>query len=596
MRDLVKNTTKTAVFALGGLGEVGKNMYCIEHGESIIIIDSGVMFGDEYLPGVDFILPDYSYLIEHADKVKALFITHGHEDHIGGIPFLLKSLHIPCIYAPRLAAAFIRNKLEEYKIEKRAKIVEIDENSLIKEDSFLVSFFNTTHSIPDSFGIIINTPNGNIVSTGDFKIDLTPVGKDIDLLKIAKLQESEVTLLMSESTNVEVKGSTLSEKAVIASIHDVFRNATGRIIVGTFSSNVHRIQQIIEAAVHFKRKILVFGRSMEKNILLSRQLGYIKCPDNYFISPEMANTLRPDEILIFCTGTQGESMAALSRIAAGQHKHVKLMPGDIVVFSSSAIPGNTANINRLINQLSRHGVTVLTNSVLSNLHTSGHAAKEELKLMLKLIKPRYLMPIHGEYRMLRLHAELAQELGMSKDRTFVLANGDVLYMDKGVVELADARIQADDVYVDGHDINGLSTAVIKDRKLLSTDGLVAVLVSIDSKNNILLTAPSVLSRGFIYIKENGQLIREIERLVNDTLSDLFAKQRVTFLEIKNTIKNTVSTFIYRKTRRNPMVIPVIMNKIEHNADNFSFVKKEQKKQLRKPRTKKNTERKEETND
>ena len=315
---------------------------------------------------------------------------------------------------------------------------------------------------------------------------------------------------------------------------------------------------------------------MEKNIQLSRQLGYIKCPDNYFISPEMANTLRPDEILIFCTGTQGESMAALSRIAANQHKHVKPMPGDVVVFSSSAIPGNTANINKLINQLSRHGVTVLTNSVLSNLHTSGHAAREELKLMLKLIKPDYLMPIHGEYRMLRMHAELAQELGMKKDHTFVLANGDVLYMDKGTVELADARIQADDVYVDGHDINGISTAVIKDRKLLSNDGLVAVLVSIDSKNNRLLTSPSVLSRGFIYIKENGQLIREIEKLADQTLNELFAKGKLTFLEIKNTIRNTVSTFIYRKTRRNPMVIPVIMNKVEYNADNFSFVKKDNK--------------------
>jgi ribonuclease J len=577
MRDLVKNTTKTAVFALGGLGEVGKNMYCIEHGGSIIILDSGVMFGDEYLPGVDYILPDYSYLIEHADKVKALFITHGHEDHIGGIPFLLKSINIPCIYAPKLACAFIRNKLEEQKMERRTKIIEIDDNSVIKEDVFVVSFFSTTHSIPDSYGIIVNTPNGNVVSTGDFKIDLTPVGRDIDLLKITKLQETGVTLLLSESTNIEVKGHTLSEKAVISSIHDVFRNATGRIIIGTFSSNVHRIQQIIEAAVLFKRKILVFGRSMEKNIQLSRQLGYIKCPDNYFISPEMANTLRPDEILIFCTGTQGESMAALSRIAANQHKHVKPMPGDVVVFSSSAIPGNTANINKLINQLSRHGVTVLTNSVLSNLHTSGHAAREELKLMLKLIKPDYLMPIHGEYRMLRMHAELAQELGMKKDHTFVLANGDVLYIDKGVVELADARIQADDVYVDGHDINGISTAVIKDRKLLSNDGLVAILVSIDSKNNMLLTSPSVLSRGFIYIKENGQLIREIEKLADETLHELFSKGKVTFLEIKNTIRNTVSTFIYRKTRRNPMVIPVIMNKVEHNADNFSFVKKDAKK-------------------
>ena len=581
MKDLVSNSTKTLVFALGGLGEVGKNMYCIQHGDSIVVIDSGVMFGDEYLPGVDYVLPDYSYLIENRDKVKALLITHGHEDHIGGIPFLLKSLNIPCIYAPRLAAAFIRNKLEENKIERKCKIIEIDENSNFKVDCFLFSFFNTTHSIPDSMGIVIDTPNGKIVETGDFKVDLTPVGKDIDLLKIAKLGEENVTLLMSESTNIEVPGTTLSEKAVISSIHDIFRNSNSRIIVATFSSNVHRIQQIVEAAVLFKRKILVLGRSMEKNILLGRQLGYIKCADNNFISPEIANTLRPDEILIFCTGTQGESMAALSRIANGQHKHVKLMPGDTVIFSSSPIPGNTANINKVVNNLSRAGVTVLTNSVLSNLHTSGHAAREELKLILKLIKPEYFMPIHGEYRMLKLHTELAQEVGIKKENTFALANGDVLCLDKGKVALANHRIQADDIYVDGHDTNGLSTAVIKDRKLLSNDGLVAILISIDSKNNILLTKPAVLSRGFIYIKENGQLITEIENLVNETLENLFKKEKTTFLEIKNTIKSTVSTFLYHKTRRNPMIIPVIMNKVENGeTNNYNFVKRENKGQKR----------------
>lgn len=576
MKDLVKGSTKTLVFALGGLGEVGKNMYCIQHGDSIVVIDSGVMFGDEYLPGVDYVLPDYSYLVENREKVKALIITHGHEDHIGGIPFLLKSITIPCIYAPKLAAAFIRNKLEEHKFERKGRIIEIDENSNFKVDCFLFSFFNTTHSIPDSLGIIIDTPNGKIVETGDFKVDLTPVGKDIDLLKIAKLGEENVTLLMSESTNIEVPGMTLSEKAVISSIHDIFRNSNSRIIVATFSSNVHRIQQVVEAAVLFKRKILVLGRSMEKNILLSRQLGYIKCPDSYFISPEMANTLRPDEVLIFCTGTQGESMAALSRIANGQHKHIKLMPGDTVIFSSSPIPGNTANINKVVNNLSRAGATVLTNSVLANLHTSGHAAREELKLILKMIKPEYFMPIHGEYRMLKLHTELAQEVGVKKENTFVLANGDVLCIDKGKVSLANSRIQADDIYVDGHDTNGLSTAVIKDRKLLSNDGLVAILISIDSKNSTLLTKPSVLSRGFIYIKENGQLITEIERLVNETLENLFKKEKTTFLEIKNTIKSTVSTFLFHKTRRNPMIIPVIMNKNESSDNNstYKFVTKE----------------------
>lgn len=589
MKDLVSTSTKTKVFALGGLGEVGKNMYCVQHGDSIIIIDSGVMFGDEYLPGVDYILPDYSYLMENQEKVKALVITHGHEDHIGGIPFLLKSITVPFIYAPRLAAAFIRNKLEEHKIERKCKIVEIDENSNFKVDCFLFSFFNTTHSIPDSMGIIIDTPNGKIVETGDFKVDLTPVGKDIDLLKIAKLGEENVTLLMSESTNVEVDGTTLSEKAVISSIHDIFRNSNSRIIVATFSSNVHRIQQVVEAAVLFKRKILVLGRSMEKNILLGRQLGYIKCADNNFISPEMANSLRPDEILIFCTGTQGESMAALSRIANGQHKHIKLMPGDTVIFSSSAIPGNTANINKVVNNLSRAGVTVLTNSILANLHTSGHAAREELKLIIKLIKPQYFMPIHGEYRMLKLHAELASEVGVKRENSFVLANGDVLLLDKGKVTLSNSRIQADDIYVDGHDTNGLSTAVIKDRKLLSSDGLVAVLMSIDSKNNTLLTKPSILSRGFIYIKENGQLINEIENLVNETLENLFKKERTTFLEIKNTIKSVVSTFLFHKTRRNPMIIPVIMNKIDDGDSNYNFIKKENKSSTKRVKKEKNIE-------
>lgn len=559
MNQVVKKTTKTAFFALGGLGEVGKNTYCIEHGDSIIIIDAGVTFGDEYLPGVNYVLPDYTYLVENQEKIKALIITHGHEDHIGGIPFLLKNISVPTIYAPKLAASFIKYKLDEHRIKSKSRISEIDSNSNIKVGPFVLSFFDMTHSIPDTLGIEIDTPNGKIVHTGDFKIDLTPVGKDIDLHKIAKLGESNITLLLSDSTNIEVPGLTISEREVIASIHDVFRNTSGRLIIGTFASNVHRIQQIAEAAVIFKRKILVFGRSMEKTILLGRKLGYINVPDSYFISPEVAKTLRPEEILIFSTGTQGETMAALSRIAAGQHKHIKATPGDTVVLSSSAIPGNTAAINKVVNLLSRAGVNVLTNSVISNIHASGHASREELKLMLKLFKPNYFCPIHGEYRMLKLHAELAHELDVPKDNTFVLANGDVLLLDKGKVTKAISRVHAGDIYIDGKDINGLSTAVIKDRKILSNEGLVSALVTIDAKNNRLLTKPTILSRGFIYIKENAELIVQAETLINTTLTDLFKKERVTFGEIKNTIRNTLSTFLFNKTRRNPMIIPVIMN-------------------------------------
>ncbi len=577
MKDLEKNSTKTAFFALGGLGEIGKNTYCIEHGDSIVLIDAGVMFGDEYLPGVDYVVPDYTYLVENKEKIKAVVITHGHEDHIGGIPFLLKNVAVPHIYAPKLAASFIENKLKEHKVTSKTKLVEITSASKLKIGPFAFSFFDTTHSIPDSLGVIVDTPNGKIVTTGDFKIDLTPVGKDIELHKIASLGNQNVTLLLSDSTNVERSGLTLSEKSVVESIHDIFRNTNGRLIIGTFASNVHRIQQIAEAAVIFKRKILVFGRSMEKTITLGRKLGYINVPDNYFITPGMAKDLRADEILIFCTGTQGEAMAALSRIAAGQHRNIKAMPGDTVVLSSSAIPGNTAAINKVVNQLSRSGVNVLTNSVISNIHSSGHASREELKLILKLIKPNYFCPIHGEYRMLREHAELGYELGIPKENTFILANGDVLLLDKGKVSLSPIRVQADDIYVDGNDINGLSTAVIKDRKILSNDGLVSVLISIDAKNNLLLTKPTILSRGFIYVKENAELIIQAEKLVNETLITLFKKERVTFSEIKNTVRNTLSTFLFHKSRRNPMIIPVIMNRIDDSKkENFNFINKDYK--------------------
>ena len=441
------------------------------------------MFPAENPLGINYVIPDYSHLKENRYKIKALFITHGHEDHIGGIPFLLQNVHVPVIYAPRLAAGLIKNKLEENNVKEKVNIVEVDEDSIIDvAGAFKVSFFHMTHSIPDAYGICVDTHQGRIVTTGDFKIDLTPVGPDINLSKIAKIGEEGVDLLLSDSTNVEKEGFTPSEKSVIDSINEVFAKATGRLIVSTFSSNISRIQQIVEAAVAHKRKIIIIGRSMDSTISMARKFGYIHIPDSCLVSVDNIKTLRPSEICILCTGSQGESMAALSRIANNEHPQVKIMQGDTIVFSSSPIPGNGASINHVVNLLTRQWANVLTNSVLRNLHASGHPSKQELRFMFKLFKPKYFMPVHGEYRMLRIHAELAQEMGIPKENSFVLANGDTLVLQNHTVT-AGRRIFTDDIYIDGKDISGLSTAVIKDRQVLSLNGMISVLVAMDSKTN-----------------------------------------------------------------------------------------------------------------
>ena len=413
-------THETKVYALGGLGEVGKNMYCIEHDNEIIIIDAGVKFAEEGLPGIDYIIPDYSYLVKNQKKIKALLITHGHEDHIGGIPFLLQLVTVPFIYASPLASALIKRKLEERKLTKASKIIEIDDSSRVETKFFNIGFFRTNHSIPESVGIIINTPNGRIVTTGDFKFDLTPVGEPADFQKMSFLGTTGVTLLMSDSTNAEVPTFSLSEKVVANSIQNEFRKTEGRIIVATFASNVDRVQQIVQAAVKFDRRILVFGRSMENVIQTSRKLGHIKCPDRYFIKSDEAKKFPDSQLLILCTGSQGEPLAALSRIAAGTHKFIRIKPTDTIIFSSSPIPGNAASINRVVNKLFRLGARVLTHSPLNSLHTSGHASQEEQKLMLLLTSPKYFFPVHGEYRMLKIHSELAHDVGIPKENTFVL--------------------------------------------------------------------------------------------------------------------------------------------------------------------------------
>lgn len=569
LKDNGKNTynrvslknTDTLIYALGGLGEVGKNMYCIEHEDEILIIDAGVRFPEESLLGVDYVIPDYNYLIRNKQKRKVLLITHGHEDHIGGIPFLLRSVEIETIYAPRFAVALINRKLEEKKMLRHTKIIEINESSAVNTKFFRCGFFNTTHSIPDSLGVIINTPNGRIVTTGDFKFDLTPVGTNADYQKMAYLGAAGVSLLMSDSTNSGIEDFSISEKKVSEAILEIFQKTQGRLIVATFASNVHRVEQILSSAVACGRKVCIFGRSMENVVTIARKLGWIKISEEHFLSPEELNQVPASKVCIICTGSQGEPLAALSRIAQGTHRYIKLIPGDTIVFSSSPIPGNGASVNQVINKLFRAGANVLTNSIFNNLHTTGHASQEEQKLMLQLIKPTYFMPVHGEYKMLRQHKQTAIQTGIPSENIFTCANGDVLVLRDGDVFETSYRIPADDIYVDGNDISGLSTAVLKDRKILADNGMCSVIVCIDSRTNSILCRPVIVSRGFVFIKDSQSLLKEAELVVYSALREKM-QSKITFNDIKNTIRGSLEPFLYNKTHRNPIVIPVILNSKE----------------------------------
>ena len=550
--------TDTLIYALGGLGEVGKNMYCYEHENEICIVDCGVLFPGDELLGVDYVIPDYHHLIRMNKKRKFLVITHGHEDHIGGIPFLLKQVQIDVIYAPRFAKALIQKKLSEHKGLENTKIIEINEDSRVSTRYFTVGFFNTIHSIPDSLGVLITTPNGTIVHTGDFKFDLTPVGTNADYQKMAHIGVLKPDLLMSDSTNSGVEDFSISEKKVADEILEIMRKTKQRLIVATFASNVHRVSQIIEAAVKCKRKVIVFGRSMENVVDIGRKMGTIHIKNSDMLSPDELAHTPDDKICIICTGSQGEPLAALSRIANGTHRHIHLKPGDTIVFSSNPIPGNTSSVNKVVDNLFRAGATVLTKSVLNNLHTTGHASKEEQKLMLQLIRPRYFMPVHGEYKMLMQHRQTAMEVGIPKENIFVCANGDILILRNHEILQSDWRYQGDDIYVDGNDISGLSTAVLKDRRILADNGLVAVIIAIDSKINKILMRPVIVSRGFVFIKDSQGLIKEAEFIVNASLQERM-KEKTTFSELKNCVRSTLEPFLYRKTHRNPIVIPVIIN-------------------------------------
>jgi ribonuclease J len=547
------------IFALGGLGEVGKNMYCIEYLNQIFIIDSGILFPDEHLLGVDYVIPDYTYLEQNQAKIVGLFITHGHEDHIGGIPFLLKKVNIPKIYAAGVAVDLIQNKLEDYPdLLSKTQIVEFKSHFKFSFNKVEVSFIRLNHSIPDSFALVFTTDLGIIMHTGDFKIDFTPVGPGAEYDKLAELGQKGLLCLLADSTNSLKEGFTESEKKIGKSINELFAKVEGRIIVATFASNIYRIQQIVDACVTCNRKIAVFGRSMEKAIEVGQQIGYITPPKGTIIESSEINKYKPEELCFLCTGSQGEPLAALSRVANGSHKTIKLIPGDTIVFSSSPIPGNQEGVNRTINQLFKNGANVITHSPITDTHTSGHASIGEQKLMLTLLKPKYFIPIHGEYRMQKVHGNTAIECGVDPNNVFIVENGEVVAFNQNGVRIA-GHVPSGEVFIDGTGVGDISSSIIKERKYLSEDGMFSLVITIDISKKEIPFEPQVVSRGFIYMKNSEELTKSLVADAIEFLNQEMAKAKVLNLNaLKHSLTEYLNNLIYTKTDRKPIVIPVFM--------------------------------------
>ncbi len=551
----VKNS-KIKIMPLGGLNEIGKNMTVYEYKDEIIVVDCGLAFPDDEMLGVDLVIPDISYLLKNQDKVKAIILTHGHEDHIGALPYVLKQLNVP-VYGTRLTIGIVETRLKEQGLLRDSKLISVNPGECIELGNFKVEFIRTTHSIADSVALAIHTPIGVVVHTSDFKVDYTPIdGKQMDLHRFAELGKKGVLVMLADSTNIERSGYTLSEKTVGETLNDIFGGAKGRILIATFASNVHRIQQVINATYKYGRKLAVSGRSMVNVINVAVDLGYLNLPGDIMVGLEDAIKLPHDKVVILTTGSQGEPMSALTRMAFSEHRLVDIVPGDLVIISADPIPGNEKTVSRVINQLFKKGAEVVYEA-LADVHVSGHACQEELKLIHTLVRPKFFVPVHGEYRHLKQHAKLAESLGMPPENIFIADNGYVLEFTRDSGRIA-GTVTAGRVLVDGFGVGDVGNIVLRDRKHLSQDGLLVVVVTISKDSGSVIAGPDIISRGFVYVRESEDLMEEIKKVVKRSLDECLNNNFTEWATIKSEIKNGVSKFLFEKTARKPMILPIIM--------------------------------------
>ncbi|UKS29831.1 ribonuclease J [Paenibacillus sp. HWE-109] len=553
-----KNIDKLLIFALGGVGEIGKNMYCVQYANDIIVIDSGLKFPEEDMLGIDIVIPDIGYLTENRDKVRGIIITHGHEDHIGGLPYVLKHLNVP-LYATKLTMGLIEAKLKEANLLGTTNRIVINAETVLSLGVLTASFFKTNHSIPDSVGVALDTPEGVVVHTGDFKFDQTPVNDQYaDLHRMAEIGKKGVLALLSDSTNAERPGYTGSERSVGIEIEEVFRKAKQRVVIATFASNIHRVQQVFDAAAATNRKVTVIGRSMVNVVSIASELGYLHIPDGMLIEPEEVNKLAADRVVILSTGSQGEPMSALTRMARSTHRKIDILPGDTVIIAATPIPGNERYVGRTVDELFRIGANVIYGpGSVTGVHVSGHGSQEELKLMLNLIKPKYFIPIHGEYRMLRQHAILAESVGIPKEDIFMCDIGDTVEVQHGVARKG-SKVQSGNILIDGLGVGDVGNIVLRDRKLLSQDGILVVVVTLSKQDGKILSGPDIISRGFVYVRESEGLLEEANRIVTNTLTKLMNENVNEWASLKTNVKDVLGRFLYEQTRRRPMILPIIM--------------------------------------
>ena len=547
---------KLKIISLGGLNEIGKNLTVYEYGGDIIVVDVGMGFPDDDMYGIDVVIPDFTYLIKNQDKIRGIFLTHGHEDHIGSIPYLLRSVNAP-IYATRMTAGLVKLKLEEHRLLDRTKLITCEAGEVVKAGKFSVEFIHVNHSIADAVAFAIKTPIGTVIHTGDFKIDSTPIqGGMIDLARLGELGKKGVLALLCDSTNVERPGYTKSERCVGASFDALFRGCDQRIIVTTFASNVDRIQQVISVAAKYGRKVAVTGRSMENALRVSTELGYMNIPEGVLVDVNHIKGLPKSKVCIITTGSQGETMSALTRMAFSTHKQVDIQAGDRVILSASAIPGNENSIGNVINELYRKGAEVV-NERTGELHVSGHACADELKIIHALVKPKFFIPVHGEQRHLKIHAKLAQEMGMDPRRIIISDIGKIIEVTQNSIKL-NGTVPAGKVFVDGYGVGDVGSVVLRDRKHLAEDGMIVVVTSMSGENGAVVSGPDIITRGFVYVKESEGLMEELRRMAVEALERCERTHTTDWSAIKGEIKSDLSGFLYKKTKRNPMILPVIM--------------------------------------